>query len=365
MKIFRNGAYESIYDMPIQINWDLTTRCNYRCSYCFIYGRGKTPPKKLPFSTLNQLKNAVDNIASLNRPWYDVHFSGGEPTIHPHMIDLIYMLHEKLQDRLNHITIISNGSRNENVYEKLVEISKSIYLILGISIHTDHVDMAHILELIEKLSNRVNLSFGLMFNPAKREEVHLIYDIMCEYRKKFPFGMSIDILRDDDHVDTRYTQEDFAWQKSATEKFVAIEDSVASKFPSSKQPKHNFRLFHDIEFNGERQMIESADYNSNLTEGLSKFTGMYCIAHTAVLRIEANGLCHGMVCGADPIICNIFEKGSLKAARDDLIHAIVCPCDICGCSVNHPIPKFSSRLEAARFIEVVDAKQQALFDATQ
>ena len=45
MKIFRTGAYESFYDMPLKVNWSLTKRCNYRCSYCFHYGKGKnTPP---------------------------------------------------------------------------------------------------------------------------------------------------------------------------------------------------------------------------------------------------------------------------------------------------------------------------------
>ena len=365
MKIFRAGAYEAFYDMPLDINWDLTVQCNYRCSYCFIYGKGKNPPPQLPFSTLNQLKAAVDNIASLNRPWYNVSLSGGEPTIHPHLIDLIYLLHEKLQERLNNILIISNGSRNESLYKKLAEISKSINLNLLISIHTDHVDMAHVLELIENLSRNIKIYFVLMFNPDKREEVHLIYDIMCEYRKNFPFNMGIDILRDGDHIDSRHTQEDFAWHKFATEKFTALADSLASKFPPQKKSKHNFRMFHDLEIDGKRQIIETTDYKSNLPQGLAKFTDMYCIAHTTVLKIEPDGFCCGMACIADPFICNIYEEGSLKAARKDLIHAIVCPCDVCGCISNYYIPKFTSRLEAARFIETVDAKQQALFDAAQ
>ena len=38
MKIFRTGAYESLHDMPIEINWMMTHRCNYRCTYCYFYG---------------------------------------------------------------------------------------------------------------------------------------------------------------------------------------------------------------------------------------------------------------------------------------------------------------------------------------
>lgn len=365
MKIFKTGAYESLYDMPLTVDWILTTKCNYRCSYCFFYGKGKTTPPQLPFSTLDQFKAAIDNIVSLNRPWYNFTLSGGEPTIHPHLIDLIYLLHEKLGERLNNINIISNGSRNENVYKKLAEISKSISLNLHISIHTDHVDMAHILELIENLSNNVYIIFSLMFNPDKREEVYLIYDILCEYRKRFPFFVFVDMLRDEDHIDPRYTQEDFAWKEKTVEEFNALIENSKPTFMPSKLPKHFLRVFHDIELDGERMVIDTGNRTVNLANGLLKFTGMYCIAHTNILRIEEDGSCRGMVCGADPIICNIFEKGSLKAARQKLIHAIVCPMKICGCPSNDAIPKFSSRLEAARFIEVVDAKQQALFDATQ
>lgn len=40
MKIFRTGAYENFYDMPLKVIWHITGRCNYRCTYCFHYGRG-------------------------------------------------------------------------------------------------------------------------------------------------------------------------------------------------------------------------------------------------------------------------------------------------------------------------------------
>ena len=45
MKILKQGARECFEDLPLEVNWGLTEKCNYRCSYCFIYGKGKpTPP---------------------------------------------------------------------------------------------------------------------------------------------------------------------------------------------------------------------------------------------------------------------------------------------------------------------------------
>lgn len=306
MKILRTGAYENFYDFPLLVNWILTKQCNYRCSYCFDYGKGIPP--LIPLATLEQFQAAVDNIASLNRPWYDVKLGGCEPTIHPRIFDLIVMLHEKLKDRLNNITIITNGSRNMSFYEKIAAIAKEVDILLRISIHTEYVDMEHILELIENLSSNADLRFTLMFNPAKHEEVHLIYDILFEYRKRFWFTLNVVTLRDGDRVDPRYTSEDLAWQKKAVEQFEALERSVSSNFPVRKKSKHSTRIFHEAIDGGEIKIIESKNRTLDLAAGLLKFKGMYCIAHAALLRINEGGLCRGMVCSADPFICNIYEK---------------------------------------------------------
>lgn len=320
------------------------------------------PPPTLPFSTLEQLKNAVNNFASLNRPWYDFVFTGGEPTLHPHMINLIYMLHDKLKDRLNEILIISNGSRNNELYRKLAEISKSVNIAMNISLHTDHVDMTHILELIENLSRDISIFFPIMFNPAKREEVHLIYDILYEYRKRFPFEMEVIPIRIPSGLDPRYTSEDILWIKETVEQIRALQENVKLKVPLSRKKLHTMHMFHDVEDNGERKIIETTSNNLNLVEGFKSFTGMYCVANSTCLKVEETGLCRGTIYQCSPNMCNIYEEDAFKAVRDNLIHAVQCPFPVCGCDTSNYIPKFSSPEEAIGFMKVFGAKQKALFD---
>ena len=283
--------------------------------------------------------------------------------MHPHMMDLIYLFHDALKDRLNDFLIITNGSRNRKLYEKLAEIAKKVNISMQISIHTDHVDMEHMLELVENLSKDVNLYFPLMFNPAKREEVHLIHDIMYEYRKRFPFTLSAETVRVNGALDPRYTPEDFAWQKEANNRFDALHNALKDKIPLPRKKRRTLHMFHDIEDNGERKIIETTNFSQSSRNGLQNFSGMYCIANTGNLRIDMNGLCRGMICYHDVHLCNIYEKGSLKAVRDKLIHAVQCPRNLCGCGTNNYIPKFSSLEEAAHFMEIYHAKQSALFDA--
>ena len=316
----------------------------------------------MPFSTLDQLKAAVNNIASLNRPWYDIIFTGGEPTIHPHIVDLIYLLQDALKDRLNEIIVISNCSRNEELYNNIAEISKKIPIRMQLSIHTDHVEMDHVLKLIENLSGNVNFFFNLMFNPAKREMVHEIYDTLYKYRKRFLFRLSIATIRKGDAIDPRYVQEDFIWQQESQNKFDKLCDEVKLNIPAPREKKRKMRMFHEVVDNGEIKIVETKRFSKNLTNGLSDFSGMYCIANTANLRIEENGLCRGMICQLVPNICNIYQEGALKAVRDKLIHAVQCTRKCCGCPTSNLIPKFAIPAEALRFMEVVKAKQDALFD---
>lgn len=324
--------------------------------------RRQNSPPQLPFSTLEQLKIAVDNIASLNRPWYDITLSGGEPTFHPHISDLIVMLHETLGERLNRILIITNGSRNEKLYEKIADIAKSVTINLLISIHTDHVEMSHILKLIEKLSGDINMNFSLMFNPAKRNFVHEIFDAMFEHRKKYWFNINVITLRDGDIVDPRYTPEDFTWQKNATKKFSELVKSISNQFPPRKKLRHSIQVIRNTEENGELKTLKSRNRTLELADGLMKYKGMYCIAHAVVLRINANGRYLGMVCGDDRTIGNIYEKNSIYALRDKLIHSVVCKHRVCGCAANDRIPKFASEEDAKKYIEFAQKRQAQLFD---
>ena len=271
------------------------------------------------------------------------------------------MLYGTLGEHLNHILLITNGSRNKNLYRVLARLAKFVNISINVSIHTDHVDMAHILELIENLSADIKMHFAIMFNPDKREFVHEIYDMLLEYRKKYWFGMAVTMLRDGARVDPRYISEDFAWNKAANEGIRKLVQSVNLSPPQNKSWR-GMHLFTDTEENGEKKTLTNVDYNLKYSNGLILFRGMYCMAHAALLSVSADGRCRGMVCGDDPIICNIHEKDSLLAVRDKLIHPVKCKQALCGCSSNYRIPKFASEEEAKKYTEFAQKRQAELFD---
>lgn len=272
------------------------------------------------------------------------------------------MLHEALGERLNSVSIVTNGSRNAQLYEKLARIAEQINFLMNISIHTDHVEMAHILELIEKLSQDVRMHFVLMYNPVKREFVHEIYETMFEYRKRFPFTMNVVLVRDKNGIDSRYTPEDFAWQKKANTQFAEMEHSLAFEVSFKKQKKFPLTVFHEIEENGEQKIITVKNRTLNLNNGLLNFKGMYCVSYANRLAISADGSCKGMVCNLDSSLCNIYDKDCFKVVRDKLIHAFKCSMSLCGCAANDRIPKFASEEDAKKYVAFAQKRQAELFD---
>ena len=320
----------------------------------------KLPPQ-LTFSTLNQIKTAVNNVVSLNRPWYDMQFIGGEPTIHPYITDIISMFHESLGERINYFLITTNGSRNATLYKKITEIAKLVRFQLNISIHSEYVEMDHILELIKNLAGDVILQFELMVNPDKRERVHEFYETLLEYRKKYWFQMNVVMLRDGDRVDPRYTPEDFAWQKKAQKQFNDLAKSLSSKFPPRKKVKHPKSVIRDVMENGKIKTMKQGNRNLELIDGWLNLKGIYCISHANILRIQADGQFRGMICGDDPFIGNIFEENCFQNLHDKLIHAVRCTHNICGCIGNDTIPKFASEEEAKKYVEFAQKRQAELF----
>ena len=297
----------------------------------------------------------------MNRPWYDIQLIGGEPTIHPHITDIISMFSERLGERINCFLITTNGSRNKVLYKKITEIAKRVCFQLNISIHTEYVKMDHILELTENLANDVNLDFELMVNPDKREMVYNIYETLLEYRKRYQFKLNVVMLRDGDRVDTRYTPEDFMWQKKAQKQFDDLAKSFSSKLPLRKKLKSQKLVLHDLEKNGELKTVKQGNRNLELIEGLLNFKGMYCISHASFLRIQADGRFRGMICNLDPFIGNIFEENALLPIRDKLIHAVKCTSPLCGCIGNDVIPKFASEKDAKKYVQFAKKRQAELF----
>jgi pyruvate-formate lyase-activating enzyme len=89
----------------------ITDKCNFRCSYC----RELRPDAKGTL-TLERVKEIIDYWAADGLR--NIRFSGGEPTIHP---DLLQMVKHAKAEGVQRIAISTNGSNTPAYYDKLIK----------------------------------------------------------------------------------------------------------------------------------------------------------------------------------------------------------------------------------------------------
>lgn len=106
---------------PKRLAIELTSCCNYNCSFC--YKDAKALGKYISDDIIDNIVNIIDGKVGL------VTFTGGEPTLHPHIMNYI----EQFSKKTPYLTMITNGSQlykysqYASTLQKLNYIQFSIY----------------------------------------------------------------------------------------------------------------------------------------------------------------------------------------------------------------------------------------------
>lgn len=357
-EIIRYGTYETLYGRPLFINWIMTSLCNYDCSYCF--GHGKISKSNLP--PMTNLIRGLESIERLSPDSYDIALTGGEVTALPYFNDFLYLLVSRLDQKIKHIEIYSNGFRDYTYFNSICDILKNLSCSILISIHTDHARSEHIYELVSNMSGNVHLNLSLMFNPAKFELVKELYQNLFKLREKKFFELSIVTLRQPPAFalpDKRYTQEHFDWQKEKQEAFDKL--AVSSKL---KSPLKNlrYRCFWDIK---DKSAGETATYTIDIKHqassqrqtmflnGFYNFKDIYCIGGTHMLALNPDGSISTMRCGGGRIIGNYLKDDGRIAVQP--AYLFKCLWQGCGCAANDPCLKFRAKNEAEEFVRIANS----------
>lgn len=355
--ILRQGSMDSFTDgMPLHVDWMLSTFCNFRCSYCFAAGK----EYKKDFCTLEQAETAIKHIASANRSAYDVTLIGGEPTTHPQLAEIITLLQKHLGDKLERITIVSNGSFSERQMEAVLGAKGQTGILLIISIHLEYVGVDRVVALVKRLSNHVFLHMKLMLQPDLFDKAKAMADALCELRKEYLFYMEIGMLREPpqfDRYDSRYTQHHLDWVEETRGKWNEI---------AVKGPKRSLSDLKKItrEYWVERrtsegdEMFDVVDLKKLKELTQYQFEGMTCCAGINLVQILADGKVSGAVCKLCWHEANIFKENPFE--HEDWVHGVRCTMRMCGCNANYRIPKFRSKEDAERFIAEKRGEQKRL-----
>ena len=152
--------------VPLSINLDLTTACNYKCDHCIDWDILNAKVKHEE----EELRNAMREMAQRGLRSV-ILIGGGEPTLFPGFVSFVQLLKELGLK----VAVVSNGSRND----KILEIAPML----------DEGDWVRL-----SLDSGSNETFQQMHNPARKT---LTLDEICAWVPKikavnprFKFGFS-------------------------------------------------------------------------------------------------------------------------------------------------------------------------------
>jgi organic radical activating enzyme len=196
------------------ISWNLSSKCNYRCSYC---------PDELHNGATGWPEwNVVEKfVNNLDLPGKEVCFriSGGEPTYWKHFIDLAKLIKSKGHA----FSFLTNASQTAEYFKKISPYTDGVIL----SFHPEYADLNHFVNIAEVLDCPV--SVNLMLIKERFDEIYDIASYLYNNTKNLSVWPKVILDKTDnpDHITNEvslYTEEQL--QKIREWKFFrSIDDS--------------------------------------------------------------------------------------------------------------------------------------------
>ncbi len=197
-ELARNAVrfFSRFREQTFAVNWAVTNRCNYSCSYCpNILHDGSVPPLSPRVA-----RGFVERLlAHCRRKENDLHveLSGGEPGTFKPLPNVLRQI--KSYERRTHILMISNGSMPLSWWERNRELVDEVNL----SFHTEFVDAEHFFRVAEFLSShtRPYVHVNVMMLPSRFDEA---LEQARRLRDELPVGVTLKrLLVDIKHPDPR------------------------------------------------------------------------------------------------------------------------------------------------------------------
>lgn len=287
----------------IHFHWHLTNWCNYKCSYC--------PVLTQIHSNFSQPDHAKDHRITLARlrnieTPFQVCMSGGEPTLHPEIFDILQEL-ESIP-MCDDVAVFTNLSRPVKFYEQMNEL-KLGKTTMSASYHVEYANDDKFLERAVAISGmehmKVQIHVSMTDDSTKWDQIKLFMD------KSLALGIKCrpTLLLSNNN-----------WQANYTDEFFEI------FMPYFEQEEEHFKTIpctfkDDTEGTMKDYEIELKDWN--------RFKGWNCTPVVYQITIEGD------------IRNSCTQKAMpLLLSNKNIIRQEICPNDICPSRSMLRFPKY-------------------------
>ena len=300
----------------LEIDYLLTFRCNYDCSYCISHDVNHPSLQRTP----NEIIDALNFIFKqyLNKK-IKLSILGGEPFVYKYFINLV---NELSNNNFLQINIVTNLSVTEKSLEN-IKVSKNILIVA--SYHPEYSNNKDFVNKIKYLQNRGFKTYcSVSIHPDEKylkNSLYVLENLTGEVYPRFLSSMQ------ESNVNIFGKSYDYSKKiKTAIRKY---DNRVLS---------HNFKY----EYVDETSKIFSL---SDITiNNLDNFKGLLCRAGHDKLHINERGDIFPAACFLNTrvILGNMF-KNTFKKPRS----YVTCPFTSCKCIIDLSLTKFKSQTNLA------------------
>lgn len=343
MHLIQDSEIQSIGDDSsaerdtLSVLWAITKGCNFRCSYC-VYNEDL---RTTVFSSKAQLLRAARTLERLARPSYQITLYGGEPTQHPHFLDLL--THFAASCAPISLRMFTNGSQTSEFFENMINIVKTYYFGIIFSFHPEFAKFEKFLRNVEIWSTAgMSAAVSYMFVPTRREEARRQLCQLLTLREKTPFFATITTpYKPDGTMGEGCTAADLAWIEATRTAFETFPAPPHLRTPLYTRIQSRIT----ISRNGEPETLPPETSLQFLSRPKTpSYTNYHCCGGTNVLFVEADGAIRGGVCNASPAMGNLFRVSEAELVQS--MRPVRCTASACASIENIPLPKFKDPTEA-------------------
>ena len=295
----------------LEIDYLLTFRCNYDCSYCISHDVNHPFLKR----SSNEIIEAFDFIfKQYSNKKIKLRILGGEPFVYKHFINLV---NELLNIDFLQIIIITNLSVTEKTLEKL---KKSENIIISVSYHPEYSNNKDFVTKIKYLQNKGFKTYcSVSIHPNEKYLKSSLYVLK---------NLSGNIIPNYLSSMTESNVNIFGKSYDYTEKI-----KTAIKKYDNKVPRYHFNYEYADRTN---KIFSISDITINNRDN---FKGLLCRAGHDKLHINERGDIFPAACFLNTrvILGNMFKKTFKRPTS-----YVTCPFTSCKCTTDLTLTKFKN-----------------------
>jgi organic radical activating enzyme len=184
----------------VYFSWHLTDWCNYKCKYCPVLDvitNDFTVDRHA-----NEFRLVIARLKTVTQN-FDICLSGGEPTLHPHLLEIVTEL-DKIEN-CKTISIFTNMTRPSAYFKKFAEIESTKLSVLG-SYHPTYYSDKFIQRSIE-LDNMEHINYRVHLNMVDDQETWDTTEQMINEFKSTNVNYKINVLQSNGNWQADYSPE--------------------------------------------------------------------------------------------------------------------------------------------------------------